>query len=55
MPGEFLREISVLLLVFAPLDALFNPNASSLWVIAALVGFAWAVGYVGMRIEESRR
>ena len=55
MIAEFLREISVLVLVFAPLDALFNPGASSWSVIAALVGFALAVGYVGIRIEESRR
>ena len=55
MIAEFLREIGVLVLVFAPLDALFNPGALSSWVITAVIGFGLTVGYVGMRIEESRR
>ncbi len=54
MIGELLREISVLLLVFVPLDAVFNPSALSLSAVAALIVLALAVGYAGMRIEESR-
>ena len=55
MIGELLREIGVLLVVFIPLDALFNPNVLSLSTIAAIVGFAFAVGYTGIRLEEARR
>jgi len=55
MVSEFLREIALLLVVFVPLDALFAPQVLSLSTIAAIIGFALAVGYVGMRLEESRR
>ena len=55
MIGELLREISVLVLVFVPLDAVFNPSALSLSLVIAIVVLALAVGYVGMRIEESRK
>jgi hypothetical protein len=55
MVGEFLREVSLLGVVFAPLDMLFNPGAASGWVIAAAISVASVLGYVGMRIEESRR
>ncbi len=55
MIGELLREIGVLLVVFVPLDGLFNPNILSLSTIAAIVGFAFAVGYIGIRLEEARR
>ena len=55
MASDFLREISVLIFVFAPLEALFNPGTLAWWEVAALVGAAFALGYVGMRIEESRQ
>jgi len=55
MIGEFLREASLLVLVFAPLDTMFNPDASPRWVIAAVMGVAATIGYLGIRIEESRR
>ena len=31
MIGEFLREASVLIVVFAPLETLFNPDVSPWW------------------------
>jgi len=52
MMGEFLREIAVLLLVFVPLDAAFNPGALRSWQIGAIVALAFGVGYLGMRLEE---
>ena len=55
MIGEFLREIALLLIVFVPLDALFAPQVLTLSTIAAIIGFALTVGYVGIRLEESRR
>jgi len=54
MVGEFLREVAVLLIVFAPLEALFNPGALPWWEIAAILAMASSVGYVGMRLEETR-
>ena len=55
MAGDFLREIAVLLLVFAPLEALFNPGVWNWWEIAAVVLLALALGHTGMRIEEGRK
>ena len=55
MIGELLREVSVLMLVFVPLDAVFNPSALSPPLIAAIIVLGLAIGYVGMRIEESRK
>lgn len=52
MAGEFLREVAVLLMVFAPLEALFNPGALPWWEILAIVAAAFGVGYIGMRLEE---
>ena len=54
MAGELLREIAVLLLVFAPLDWLFNPAVVRWWEIAAIVCLATMLGYLGIRIEEGR-
>lgn len=54
MVGEFLREIAVLLTVFAPLEALFNPGAPPWWEVAAIFALALGVGYLGMRLEETR-
>ena len=54
MAGELLREIAVLLLVFAPLEALFNPGALRWWEIVALVTLGAGLGYIGIRIEEAR-
>jgi hypothetical protein len=51
MIGEFLREASVLIMVFAPLETLFNPGVSSWWETAAIVALGLVVGYVGMRLE----
>jgi hypothetical protein len=51
MIGEFLREASVLIVVFAPLETLFNPGVSSWWETAAIVALGLVVGYVGMRLE----
>lgn len=55
MAGEFLREIAVLLMVFGPLEALFNPGALWWWEIAAIVAAAFGLGYWGMRLEETRK
>lgn len=54
MAGEFLREVAVLLMVFAPLEALFSPGVLSWWEIAALVATALGVGLLGGYIEETR-
>ncbi len=55
MVAEFLREVAVLLVVFVPVDALFNPGALSWWEIAIIVAIALVVGYVGMHLEETRQ
>ena len=55
LTGELLREIAVLLLVFAPLEWLFNPGVARWWEIVALVAGAVVVGYWGIRIEEARK
>jgi hypothetical protein len=55
MAGKFLREIAVLLMVFGPLEALFNPGALRWWEIAAIVAAAFGLGYWGMRLEETRK
>lgn len=55
MVSEFLREVAVLLVVFVPLDALFNPGALRWWEIGIIVAIALGVGYVGMRLEETRQ
>ncbi len=54
MMGEFLREIAVLLLVFVPLDAAFNPGALRWWQIATILVLALGVGYLGMWLEEKQ-
>jgi hypothetical protein len=51
MIGEFLREASVLIVVFAPLETLFNPGVSSWRETATIVALALVVGYLGMRLE----
>ena len=55
MTGELLREAALLVIVFAPLDALFNPGVLPWWQIAALAATAAALGSVGVRIEETRQ
>jgi len=55
MAGEFLREVAVLLIVFAPLEALFSPSALHWWVVVGLLALAVSLGYLGLRIEETRR
>ena len=55
MIGEFLREVAVLLTVFVPLEALFNPDALRWWEILTIVAAASGVGYTGMRLEETRQ
>lgn len=55
MVAEFLREVAVLLVVFVPLEALFNPGALRWWELAAILAMASSVGYVGMRLEERRQ
>lgn len=55
MIGEFLREASLLIAVFTPLDVVFNPRASSAWIIGTAIGAACVLGYLGMRIEEAGR
>ena len=54
MIGEFLREVSALVIVFVPLDAVFNPSALSGSAVSAIVILAFVVGFTGIRIEESR-
>jgi len=55
MVGEFLREVGVLLVVFVPLEALFNPGALRWWEFAGIVAMALGIGYIGVRIEERRQ
>lgn len=55
MAGELLREAAVLLMVFAPLEALFSPSALHWWELVALMALAVSLGYLGLRIEETRR
>jgi hypothetical protein len=54
MIGEFLREIAVLLVVFVPLDAAFNPGTLRWWQIASISMLALGVGYLGMWLEEKQ-
>ena len=54
MAGEFLREVAVLVIVFAPLEALFNPGALPWWESMAIVAGAFGLGYLRMRLEETR-
>ena len=54
MMGEFLREIAVLLVVFVPLDAAFNPGTLPWWHIASIFVLALGVGYLGMWLEEKQ-
>jgi len=54
MVAEFLREASVLLVVFTPLEAFFNTAVSAWWEIAVTVAFALALGWIGMRLEVWR-
>ncbi len=54
MMSEFLREISVLLVVFVPLDAAFNPGTLRWWQIATILLLALGVGYLGMWLEEKQ-
>ena len=51
MVGEALREIGVLLLVFAPLETLFNPGVSSWWETAAMVALGLVAGLLGIALE----
>jgi len=55
MAGEFLREVAVLVMVFAPLEALFNPGQLAWWETAGIVLAAFGLGYWGMWMEETRR
>jgi hypothetical protein len=55
MVSEFLREVAVLLVVFVPLEALFNPDTLRWWEFAPIVAMALGIGYIGMRIEERRQ
>jgi hypothetical protein len=55
MTGELLREAALLVMVFAPLDALFSPGLLRWWQVLVLAAVAAALGYMGMRIEERRR
>ena len=43
-----------LLVVFAPLETIFNPGVSSSWETAAIVAFGFALVYAGMRLEEKQ-
>lgn len=51
MVGEIMREIGVLLLVFAPLDAIFARDALTVWGIAAIVVFAVILIIIGIAAE----
>jgi hypothetical protein len=42
-------------MVFAPLEALFNPGALRWWDVASIIAMAVGVGYLGMRLEEIRQ
>ena len=55
MAAEFLREVAVLLVVFVPLDAAFNPGAVQWWEILVIVAVALGLGCIGMHIEETRQ
>jgi predicted cobalt transporter CbtA len=49
--GETIREVGVLLLVFAPLDAIFAPDALTARYIVAIVVFAVVVIVIGIAAE----
>jgi hypothetical protein len=55
MIREFLREASLLSLVFVPFDVLFNPDAVSPFVIATVIALGVLIGFLGIRLEESSR
>ena len=46
--------LPVLLVVFVPLDAAFNPGTLLPWQIAATFVLALGAGYIGMRLEEKK-
>ena len=52
--GETIREIGLLLLVFGPLDALFQPDRPSAGVLAALIAGALLFIILGIIIEAGR-
>ena len=55
MVGELLREFAVLLIVFVPLEAMFNPGRLTAPSIVVVVLVAFAVAYLGIRLEERHR
>ena len=57
MAGEFLRELGVLLVAFAPLDYVFAERTTSLTTnrIGAIVAIGYGFLVAGMMIERRRR
>lgn len=56
MIGEGLREMAILLLVFAPLDFAFAPDSEELTAvtIGAIVGLAVLLFVAGIALERTR-
>ena len=52
MIAECLREVGVLLIVFVPLEAIFNPGKLVWWQIVIIIAVALGVEYGGIRVEE---
>jgi hypothetical protein len=56
MSGELLREAAVLILVFAPLDAIFSGMDRLTWpVLSGIVGVGVALFVTGTVIERTRK
>jgi hypothetical protein len=57
MSAEFLRELGVLLVAFAPLDYIFAEQSSRLtgWHIGAIVGAGLGFFLAGMAMERLRQ
>lgn len=56
MAAEFLRELGVLLVAFAPLDYVFADRNTTLTVesISAIVGGGLLLLFLGMALERTR-
>ena len=55
MVGDALREVGVLLIVFAPLETLFNPGVSSWWATGAIVALGLVAGFLGIALEDKHK
>lgn len=52
--GEFIREMAVLIAVFAPLDAFTRAAALTVWMVFATIATVTALLAVGILLEVKR-